>query len=194
VPARITGTVQAGLAVTVTALAALLPLSAAATQSPLNPATVPLAAWLEAHGLTHGIAGYWDASVVTLQSGGRVQIRAVDIRSKILVPAWEDNLLWYRASRYDDRFVVADRDGRYPAAAFEQRLGRPAATYAVASWLVLVYPTNLLWQLGHYPNQPDPNQLAQPEGARRLQRLASPAADTPTNSRTCLLDASRNTY
>ncbi len=161
VPARITGTWQAGLAVTATALAALVPLGAAARQPSLRPATAPLAAWLETHGLTYGIAGYWDASVVTMQSGGKVQIRAVDIRNpKVLVPGWETNFLWYNASRYDARFVVADRDGRYPAAGFEQHFGRPVATYRVASWLVLIYRTNLLQLLGHYPNQVDPNQPA----------------------------------
>ena len=160
VPARITGTVRSGLAVAVTALVALVPLGAAATQPPLTPATTPLAAWLETHGLSYGIAGYWDASVVTLQSGDRVQIRAVDLRNKILVPSWETNLLWYTASRHDATFVVADRNGRYPAAAFEKQFGRPVAAYPVASWLVLIYRTNLLWQLGRYPNQPDPNQLA----------------------------------
>ncbi len=168
VPARITGTVQAGLAVTATALAALVPLGAAATQPPLTPATAPLGAWLEAHGLTYGIAGYWDASVVTLQSGGKVQIRAVDIRKNILVPGWETNYLWYNAYRHDARFVVADHDGRYPAAAFERHFGRPVATYRVASWLVLIYRTNLLWQLGRYPNQPDPNQPPSATGSTRL--------------------------
>jgi hypothetical protein len=168
VPARITGTVQAGLAVTATALAALVPLGAAATQPPLTPATAPLGAWLEAHGLTYGIAGYWDASVVTLQSGGKVQIRAVDIRKNILVPGWETNYLWYNAYRHDARFVVADHDGRYPAAAFERHFGRPVATYRVGSWLVLIYRTNLLWQLGRYPNQPDPNQPPSATGSTRL--------------------------
>ena len=107
VPARITGTLQAGLAVTATALTALVPLGAAAAQPPLVPATAPLTAWLEARGLTYGIAGYWDASVVTLQSGGRVQVRAVDIGNNFSVPGWETNFLWYNASRYDARFVVA---------------------------------------------------------------------------------------
>ena len=162
VPARITGTVPAGLAVAVTALAALVPLAAPATQPPLTPDTLPLAAWLEAHGLSYGIAGYWDASVVTLQSGGRVQIRAVDLRTNILVPSWETNFLWYNAYRHDARFVVTDYDGRYPAAAFERHFGTPVAAHRVASWLVLIYRTNLLWQLGHYPNQPDPNQRPQP--------------------------------
>ena len=72
VPARITGRItgmpRTFLAVTATALAALVPLAAAATRPALRPATAPLAAWLEAHGLTYGIAGYWDASVVTMQS------------------------------------------------------------------------------------------------------------------------------
>ena len=155
VPARMTRMPQAFLAVTATALAALLPLAAAAARPPLTPATAPLAAWLEAHGLTYGIAGYWDASVVTMQSGDRVQIRAVDMRNKkIFVPYWETNALWYNASRYDARFVVADDHlGRYPAAAFERHFGRPVATDRVASWFVLIYRTNLLQQLENYPGQ-----------------------------------------
>ncbi len=163
VPARITGMRQAFLAVTATALAALVPLSAAATRSPLTPATAPLAAWLEAHGLTYGIAGYWDASVVTMQSGDRVQIRAVDLKyKKILIPYWETNALWYNASRYDASFVVADHLGKYPAATFERQFGRPAATYRVASWFVLVYRTNLLPQLEIYPSQLVPAQASPP--------------------------------
>lgn len=152
VPARITGMPKAFLAVTATALAALVPPAAAATQPPVRPTTAPLAAWLEAHRLTYGIAGHWDASVVTLQSGGRVQIRAVDIRGKkIVVRGWETYSPWYQASRHDARFVVAGSDGRYSAAAFERNLGRPVGTYRVAHWFVLVYRTNLLWQLEPYP-------------------------------------------
>ncbi len=146
VPARITGGSRAFAAVAVTGLIALLPLAAAATRPPMSPATAPLAAWLEAHGLTYGIAGYWDASLVTLQSGNRVQIRAVDLYPgpNIYVPGWETNALWYNASRHDATFAVADSHGRYPAAYFEHFLGKPATAYRVASWLVLVYRTNLL--------------------------------------------------
>uniref|UniRef100_UPI002615F3E9 hypothetical protein n=1 Tax=Trebonia sp. TaxID=2767075 RepID=UPI002615F3E9 len=130
---------------------ALLPLATAATQPPLSPATAPLASWLEAHGLRYGVAGYWDASVTTLQSGNRVQIRAVDLHKhvnapgwNINIPGWEDNALWYNPARYDATFAVADVKGRYPATAFEQFFGKPAHTYRVAGWLVLVYRTNLL--------------------------------------------------
>jgi hypothetical protein len=157
VPARITGASRALLAVTAAALAALVPLAAAATQPSMRPATAPLAAWLEAHGLTYGVAGYWDASVLTAQSGDRVKIRAVDVqRNKIFVPDWEANDLWYDVSRYDARFVVADPQGRNSVASYEQRFGRPVATYRVASWFVLIYRTNLLQQLAHYADQPFP--------------------------------------
>jgi hypothetical protein len=155
VPARITGMSRAFAAVAVAVLIALLPLAAAATRPHMSPASAPLAAWLEAHRLRYGIAGYWDASVVTLQSGNRVQIRAVDLYRNIdghpglniYAPGWETNALWYNASRYDATFAVADSHGMYPAADFEHFLGTPAATGRVASWLVLVYRTNLLQQI-----------------------------------------------
>ena len=155
VPARITSMPRAFAAVAATGLIALLPLATAATRPPARPATAPLAAWLEEHGLTYGIAGYWDASVVTLQSGDRLQIRAVDLYRnrrghpglEIYAPGWETNALWYNASWYDATFAVADSQGRYPAAGFEHVLGKPAATYRVASWLVLVYRTNLLLRI-----------------------------------------------
>src|SRR5580704_11664751 len=196
VPARITGTPQAFLAVTATALAALVPLAAAATRPPLRPATAPLAAWLKAHGLTYGIAGYWVASVVTMQSGDRVQIRAVDIRNKkIFVPYWETNALWYHASRYDARFVVADDHlGRYPAAAFEQHFGRPVATHRVASWLVLIYRTNLLQQLANYPGQLVPARASPPSYFELKPRDQGPGQLIPRcrpGKRTSFRDTSR---
>ncbi|MGH3150977.1 MAG: hypothetical protein ACRDOB_09620, partial [Streptosporangiaceae bacterium] len=155
VPARITAMSRAVAAVAATGIIALVPLAAAATRPPVSPASAPLAAWLEAHGLRYGIAGYWDASVVTVQSGNRVQIREVDLYRnidgqpglKIYVPGWEANVLWYNASWYDATFAVADSYGRYPAADFEHFLGKPAATYRVAGWLVLVYRANLLQRI-----------------------------------------------
>ena len=151
VPARITGMSRAFAAVAAAGLIALLPLAAAATRPPVDPATKPLAAWLEAHRLTYGIAGYWDASIVTLQSGNRVQIRTVNLWGKIEAAGWESNALWYNASRYDATFAVADYRGKYSAARFEHFLGKPAATYRVASWLVLVYRTNLLRHISAGP-------------------------------------------
>ena len=73
VPSRIVGAWRAPVAIAAVAVVALVPLAAAATRSPATPAAARLSTWLEAHGLTYGIGGYWDASAVTVQSGDRVQ-------------------------------------------------------------------------------------------------------------------------
>ena len=153
VPARITARPRAFASVAVAGLIALLPLATAATRPPIRPATVPLVAFLESHGLKYGIAGYWDASIVTMQSDNRVQIRAVNLWNKLFVADWETNALWFNPSRYDATFAVADApgQGRYPAANFEHFLGKPTATYRVAGWLVLVYRTNLLREVSPTP-------------------------------------------
>ena len=166
VPARITGELRAVAVVMATALIALLPLGSAATRPSAGPAlgpaqgdsatapTAPLTSFLQAHGLRYGIAGYWEASIVSLQSSDKVEVRAVVVAQKrhtttweINAPWWETSSLRYDATRYDATFAVADVHGRYPAAAFEQVFGRPAATYRVQNWLILEYRTNLLRHL-----------------------------------------------
>ncbi len=166
VPARIAGELRAVAVVMATTLIALLPLCSAATRPSGGPAlgpaqgdgatapTAPLTSFLQAHDLRYGIAGYWEASIVSLQSSGKVEVRAVVVAQKrhtttweINAPWWETNSLWYDATRYDATFAVADVHGRYPAAAFEQVFGRPAATYRVQNWLILEYHMNLLRHL-----------------------------------------------
>jgi hypothetical protein len=147
VPARITAMPRAFAAVAAAGLLALLPLAAAATRPPVKPQQVPLAALLEEHGLRYGIAGYWDASVVTMQSGDQVRIRAVSVRSKVEPYYWETNALWYNPSRYDATFVLTRDHGQSTPAPFERYLGKPTATYRVDYWVILVYPTNLLRQV-----------------------------------------------
>jgi hypothetical protein len=154
VPARIRDPLLAFGAVAATALIALLPLGTAAARPGLRPATAPLSAWLAAHKLTYGIGGYWDASVVTLQSSGQVRIRAVDLHKNvnkpgwtINIPNWETNAWWYHGKRHDATFAVADLHGPYPATAFQQVFGKPDAAYRVDGWIILVYRHNLLPQL-----------------------------------------------
>ena len=60
VPAHI-GTLRAGLTVGLASIAALLPLTVAAVQPAAAAPTAPLSAWLKAHGLTYGLAGYHTA-------------------------------------------------------------------------------------------------------------------------------------
>ncbi|HSZ99022.1 MAG TPA: hypothetical protein VK802_01500, partial [Streptosporangiaceae bacterium] len=116
----------------------------------------PIASWLKAHGLRYGIAGYWDASAVTVQSGNAVQVRAInpppDGGKNLVNPAWETASSWYSPFRHDATFAIAefvhtDRRGRIPAAVFERYLGRPVAVHRVAGVLILIYQRNLLMQI-----------------------------------------------
>jgi hypothetical protein len=166
VPARITGELRVFGAVTATALFALLPLTVAAARPATGPSmgpapgdggsapTAPLTAWLEARGLSYGIAGYWDASIISMQSGDKVRIRAIDLHQTISPagwkahePYWETNALWYDPSRYDARFVIADARGPFFRYALKRSFGKPSAVYRVANWYVLVYRVNLLREL-----------------------------------------------
>jgi hypothetical protein len=153
VPPRIADAWRARVTLAASALAALLPLAAAATVPPVMPTAVPVAAWLEAHGLTYGIAGYWDASAVAVQSADRIQVRAVvQPFGKIIPYAWETNPSWFDPSRHDATFVIGYPTGpggnitiTLPMA--ERNFGRPAAVYQVAGRVIIVYKKNLLKEL-----------------------------------------------
>jgi len=148
VPARITDTSRGRLAIAAAAAAALLPLAAAASVPAAATIAVPVAAWLQAHGLTYGIAGYWDASSVTVQSGNRVEVRAVSLsHGKIIPYGWEAKKSWYDPSQHDATFVVGSSSnvpGNLTPTIAEQNFGPPAAIYHVAGQAILVYHKNLL--------------------------------------------------
>ena len=150
VPGRIAGRRSARVVVAVAGLAALLPLTAAAAMPNAAQRTAPLAAWLEAHGLRYGIGLYWDASMVTVQSAGQVQVRAVSaVPQGIGAYDWETDASWYDPSQHDATFVVAplSHQQEWFTAAIYNHFGRPAATYREAGVLILVYRKNLLSQV-----------------------------------------------
>jgi hypothetical protein len=116
------------------------------------PSTAPLAAWLQAHHLHDGIAGYPFAKRTTLNTGGRVTMRAVaDLSCSGLTPfAWEadDALLNNRA--YVNFFLIddkADTDGGVTEAEGISEFGKPAGVYHVQAYTILVWRKNLLPQL-----------------------------------------------
>jgi len=157
VPGRIAGRSAARAVVAAAGIAALLPLTAAAT-APIASQAAPLAAWLEAHDLRYGIGWYWDASILTLQSAGQVQVCAVTaVPQGIGAYAWETDAAWYDPSKHDATFVVAplSHQQEWFTAAIYNYFGRPAATYREAGVLILVYRKNLLSQvLPALPLQP----------------------------------------
>ena len=144
VPGHIGGTLRAGLA----AIAALVPLTAAAARPAAAVPTAPLSAWLQAHGLTDGLAGYWNSSAITLESGNRVRVCAVLLDGRRVIPyLWETNTLWFDASRYYANFVIIDlaHHGLSPLA--ERAFGKPARIGRLAQWEIVIYHKNLLKQL-----------------------------------------------
>jgi hypothetical protein len=146
VPARIAGRVTARTATCVAVVAALLPLSLqAAARPPQVPPVTALTAWLEAHGLHYGIGGYWDSSVVTLQSGGRVLVRAVTDQDGQIVPdPWETNLLWYDPARHYANFAIFEVSGNSLGQGDISYFGPAVSITRVGAWDVLVYHTNVL--------------------------------------------------
>jgi hypothetical protein len=122
-----------------------------AVQPSAPPANQPLAAWLVQHRLTDGLAGYWQASSTTVDSGGRVVVSAVTLgREGHLVPyQWETDDSGYNPSLHYANFVVAD--GPLPLAgawsAALRTFGPPQRVYRYDGYTVMVWPTNLLRRL-----------------------------------------------
>ena len=145
VPGRIGSTLRAGLATGLAAIAALLPLAIATPRPAAAQPTAPLSAWLEAHGLTYGLADYWSSSIVTLETGNRVRVRPVNVYGHRVFPYfWESSTLWYDPSRNDPTFLIVDlaAPGLSPSAG--HIFGKPARIGHVARWEILIYRKNLL--------------------------------------------------
>jgi len=114
------------------------------------PANARLASWLQAHHLTHGLSGYWQASVVTVGTGGRVTIRAVTTGGGKIVPyQWESKPGWYApGTQYADFVVLQNQPGFFtewsPGREVRATFGAPAQTFHTGPYTVLVWKQNLL--------------------------------------------------
>jgi hypothetical protein len=107
---------------------------------PARPAEA-LASLLEAHGLHDGVGDYWSASVTTVDSGGKVDVRPVvaDASGRLVRYARESGASWYGNAQF--RFVVFDTAVPYgvSAAAASSTFGTPAETYSIGTYRVLVW-------------------------------------------------------
>jgi hypothetical protein len=146
VPARIPGRWMAVAAACAALVAALLPLSlVAATRQPNVPQWTSMTAWLQAHGLRYGLAGYWDSSSVTMMSGDQVQVHAVEVGDGKITPyPWETNTLWYDPAQHYANFVIIDLlDGDLGPNAIGY-FGKPESVHRLGRWEVLIYDKNVL--------------------------------------------------
>ena len=104
-----------------------------------------LTSWLAARHLHTGLSGYWESNVVTLTSGDRVRIRPVARAGGRLTPQHPriERGLVRPGPEYGQLRRALPRYGRvsrlYPGAAVLATFGKPARTYHVGPYTVLVW-------------------------------------------------------
>ena len=114
----------------------------------------PLASWLAAHRMYYGLADYWMANSVTVDSGGRVAVRAIVASEYVSKPRlWECEPSWYSPTAHLANFVALPSYGPGPwqrapsALAMVTTFGQPAQVYLLPGYTVLVWNYNLLTRL-----------------------------------------------
>jgi hypothetical protein len=122
------------------------------------PQNQQLTQWLAGHGLRYGLAGYWQANSVTVDSsrgarGPQVQLRSLLRASGGLSPdTWETRPGWYNPGQHVANFLVLAPNsfGQWRAPSMNSALdtfGQPARIYDLGSYIVLVWDKNLLASL-----------------------------------------------
>jgi len=112
------------------------------------PANTKLASFLLAHDLRYGLSGYWTSSSVTVDSDGKVQVRAL-AKATVVRDLWMSNIGWYDPSTHYANFIVLDSGPGFmnrwePLALVTQNFGHPARVYVTGWYTILVYDKNLL--------------------------------------------------
>jgi hypothetical protein len=106
-----------------------------------------LATWLADHGLTSGLAGYWQANEVRLDSGGAITLAPLNNGS---VPAsWESKSAWFDQDQVYANFVVSVSEPPQEAIKTSPSeaiaiFGAPARTYHYGRYTIQVWHMNLL--------------------------------------------------
>jgi hypothetical protein len=152
VPERIASRLVAVPATCLALVAALLPLSVAASQPTQTSALSTVIAWLQANGLHYGLGGYWDSSETALESANQVQVRAIDAHhtvngNRISLYPWETNTLWFDPAKHYANFVILDLPKLNLLPTVRGVFGKPVRTHIISTWEIFVYHENLLTYL-----------------------------------------------
>jgi len=114
--------------------------------------------WLEAHHLSTGIGTYTEDNLISVDSGGKVNVYTVTWRtSGAVARAYESELTWYDPRLHYANFVVQNSADRVAVSLVPMRdiialAGPPAHTYHYRTFTVMVWNQNLLADLGHPPS------------------------------------------
>jgi hypothetical protein len=122
--------------------------------------------WLEAHHLTTGLGTYFEANLITMDSGGRVAVRTVSWQFTRDVPRrYESKADWYDPRQSYANFIVTNtadntqnpsgsprRNSLIPLPAIAAlHAGPPAHVYHYKTFTIMVWNHNLLDDLGRTP-------------------------------------------
>lgn len=142
--ARLVPALAAGLA----CYAVMLGFAAAGSQAPPDNAAV--AGWLEQHGLRSGLAPYWEANSVTLDSGGAITMGSVKLTGGGLSPwHWNEDMRIFNASHHSANFFITVPGEQVTPARARAAFGAPARVYHFQNYTIMVWNKNLLRELGH---------------------------------------------
>jgi hypothetical protein len=123
--------------------------------------------WLEAHHLTTGLGTYFEANLITMDSGGRVAVRTVSWQFTRDVPRrYESKADWYDPRQSYANFIVTNtadntqlpngsprRNSLIPLPAIAAlHAGPPAHVYHYKTFTIMVWNHNLLDDLGKTPS------------------------------------------
>jgi hypothetical protein len=156
-PALLTGVVAPLL--TAWLGASLAALCYAAIWTPMAPPEQQLVTWLTSHHYTDGLAEYWQGSLTTVASGGRVLVAPLTPET-LQVRRWESSAGWYDPASRTANFVIAATDPSLgdglSVPIVRAHFGRPAREYVVGTYVVMVYDYNLLTRVtgGAFPGPP----------------------------------------
>jgi hypothetical protein len=134
----------AALAAVLAGYAVLLGVAVAHPQA--APRNVGLTAWLTRHHLTSGFAAYWEASSVTVDSGGAITLLSVTDggpHGRLVPQRWETDVR-LAAKMPPATFVIVSPTEKLRSSAAVATFGTPARSYRYGPFTILVWPGNLL--------------------------------------------------
>jgi hypothetical protein len=143
-PARSLALARSLAVLAVVGVCYLAALGYGATRPSVQPQNQALGTWLEARGLTSGLAGYWQADEVRLDTGGEVAL--APLGDGTLADNWESKHEWFTTTA---NFVVtvsspaAEALKARPAAVIAM-FGDPARVYRFGRYTIMVWRENVL--------------------------------------------------
>jgi hypothetical protein len=122
----------------------MLGVAAAHRQAP--PRNVGLTAWLTKHHLTSGFSPYWEASSITVDSGGAITVLSVTDggrHGRLTPQKWVTDVK-LTAHMPPAKFVILSPAEKVRRSAAVKTFGPPAHSYRYGHFTILVWDKNLL--------------------------------------------------